>query len=245
MDPSHYHEYSTIYDYFSDDKLFPPLKNFIVDVVAPNLKPHAHVADIGGGTGLFSSMLLEHSPTTQLTIIEPSTPMLAIAKKRLGNRVRYCHATIEEALPTLHTQDAFIFQRSLYAIYKNESHCKKLFYELNRKLAMGGSIFISDFKHKYNPEEMKKYLLAFFDTSEQERINFLSKWPILLEALLNFNAGVDCGRFHLFTEHELDSILRFSCFKNTYTSGESQYAYKKIAGCYKPFWLHQLLHATI
>jgi SAM-dependent methyltransferase len=241
MDPSQYDDYSTVFDYFSDPKLFPSLTTFMLNVVLPNIKEHAAVTDIGGGTGIFSAMLLERMPSIQLTIIEPSAPMLAIAKNRLGERARYYQAAIDEVLPSLDSQDAFIFQRSLYAIYNNQAYCRKLFYRLNQKLRQGGGIFISDFDSKYDVDDMKEYILNTLRSSEPEFNEASPKWQIMLNAMNQFNMGVDSGRFHLITELELDDLLGSADFKKTYTSKEGQYAFQKVSTGYGPYWLHQLM----
>jgi ubiquinone/menaquinone biosynthesis C-methylase UbiE len=209
---------AAVFDYFS--RFFPLHKKFIVELVAPRLPLNASVTDVGAGTGLFDLELLEHAPSIHLSLIDPSPDMMPIAQQRLRNRVQYYPCTIEQTLPILPQQDAFIFQRSLYAIYKNETHCKKLFAALNKKTNIYGHIFILDFPRKVNLQEIWDYLTSL-------HADFLPQWRAFELACEQFNQGVDSGIFHLFTSKELDNLLKSAGFIKLLETADFCHIYSK------------------
>lgn len=66
-----------------DDYYFLPL-----NVLDPNLKA-PKILDIGSGTGLFSSIVLEKYPDASFTLIDLSDQMLSIAKKRFKDNPNF------------------------------------------------------------------------------------------------------------------------------------------------------------
>ena len=227
MEPCHYKEYSTILDSMLNNNFFPILTRFVTEIVRPNLKADARVTDIGAGTGFFCSALLEYFPNLQLTLVEPSRDMMEIAKNRLGDRVSYLEMTIDSAISSLSQQDAFIFQRSLYVIYKDEAHCLSLFEKLHDKLNPSGIIFIQDLSSKYNFEEYQSYLLEECAKTPEQRKELMSQFSVIEKILKTFNQQVDAGKFHLFTKKELEALMATAGFKPLVSSIEDCYAFQR------------------
>lgn len=215
MQPEDYAEYSKIFDYFSDTDIFPTLKDF-VDIVVHSLFPGASVTDIGAGTGIFSKQIHDRLPGIKLSVIEPSQYMMPIARSRLSSDVTFYEELSDTAVPKLGPQDAFIFQRSLYAIYQNREHCEDLFRQLYKKLNPGGFIYIHEFTHKFDLDDMKNYIMQFKQHTPEEYQAFMDKWPTLEASCQRFNDGIDNGDFHLFYPGELDEIAEQAGLSKVY-----------------------------
>lgn len=239
MRPDQYKKYSKVFDYFSNPEFFPALKDFI-QTIKRFLPAGAVVTDVGGGTGLYDQMLLEQVPGINLSVIEPAQEMMAIAQQRLGPQIHYYPHLLDQVLPTLPMQDAFIFQRSLYAIYKNRTHCEKLFLQLNQRLASNGFVFVYEFKEKINLQDMKRYLEGLHEPSMQGRFEWLEKMEIFEVAVKLFNEGIDNGEFHIFTADELDSLFGFAGFVKVY-QGRFDYVYQKKKERRGSYWLYKAM----
>jgi len=251
MSPEQYEQYAAVFDLFSDPAYHPSLQDFI-KIIATYLRRQDRVTDVGCGTGLYDEMLIDLMPKLRLTVIEPSAHMLPLAKKRLGRAVCYKACLFEQALTSLPPQNAFIFQRSLYAIYNNDAHCKKLLVDVNRKLLDGGYIFLYDFKDKFGKldkeAEIERFVYAKKDWQLNEYLSFVLKLKVLEQAREAFDDGLSNGEFYVFENEEaLDALFKFAGFtKVLYVDhGNAFYAiYKKTQNRSLPLWWYKLLNYT-
>ena len=81
-----FNENANRYD-FQRSKLIPCFDDFY-SIAASLMNTHSStptVLDIGSGTGLFSSLILEKYPDAHITLIDISEKMMDIAKKRFSN----------------------------------------------------------------------------------------------------------------------------------------------------------------
>ncbi len=220
-----YRYYAGIFDRFSDERLFPQNLEFILKVVG-RLERGDKVADVGGGTGYFTSKLLTLFPFVELTFIEPSPEMMALAKGRLPEATRFLERKLDDVLEELEPMDVFIFQRSLYCFYSRLDDYRALAARLFEKTAPGGRVAIYEFDSKYDLEGVRVYLMAkrsSFDLNERE---FEESLRLFLEVLGEFNRSVDDGSFTLFRPGEIESVFNGAGFA-TLSQGDSSYFFKK------------------
>lgn len=239
MKPNQYTEYAKVFDYFSDPAMFPLLEQFI-DIVAFYLPPNSKVVDVGAGTGLYGELLLQRASRTQLTILEPSPDMMVFAQKRLADRAQYCTKAITAALPELSAQDAFIFQRSLYAIYESEAQCQKLLEDINKKLLPGGYVFIFETDQKMDLEGLKNLVAGFKENSVSAKAEFLANWQVIEGMVTEVNEAMDAGKLHIFTAPELDKLLKRAGFSKVLVR-DFTYVYRKEVEWRGFRWLLKLL----
>ena len=72
-----------------------------VEVLAALAPAHAHVLDLGGGTGALSSAILDGLPGARVTVLDVDAEMLAEARRRLagfGDRVSFQQASFLDPL---------------------------------------------------------------------------------------------------------------------------------------------------
>ena len=90
--PNHFDSIADVFDriwYFSDD-----YKAFVIEHIFHDLQLNSNdvLADIGGGTGSFTSRLKARASLAKAYCIEPSAPMCAEAAKRSDIRALCCDA---------------------------------------------------------------------------------------------------------------------------------------------------------
>lgn len=217
MKPEHYREFAEFFDFFSNPWLYPQNQEF-VDRLSDTLPKKGSVVDVGGGTGAYTEELLSMRPDLIMTFIEPSSEMMGIARERLDAPHVLLPTTLEEALPGLAPHDAFIFSRSLYALYGDRERYRELFPQLGAKLRPRGYLCIWEFNQKYDIDAQRIYLEANMSDSPEDLRLFHERWPLLRQTLEIFNDGVDSGLFTLFGEGELDDILRNAGFVEEYSA---------------------------
>ncbi|MDE1162960.1 MAG: methyltransferase domain-containing protein [Acidobacteriaceae bacterium] len=96
-------------------KLIPGYERFYAAALALVPGEALTIVDLGAGSGLFSAMLYAAFPNAELYLVDFSTNMLELAKKRLGEspRVHYVLADYStEALPT--DADAIVSALSIH-----------------------------------------------------------------------------------------------------------------------------------
>lgn len=228
MKPYHYTECSTVFDFLSSPDFFPVLPWFMTELVCPHLAPNASVTDVGGGTGQFTDVMLNHLPDLKVNLVEPSPEMMQIAKKRLQNRVTFYELMIDAVFDKINKQDAFIFQRSLYAIYTNEAYFKSLLKKCHENLNPHGKIFIQNINEKYDTASFKAYLLEECAKTPEHRQEINDKFQIYEKSLITFNELVDSGEFHLFAPGELENDMTEAGFKLIASAKYDCYAFEKM-----------------
>lgn len=65
---------------------FDDFYNTVIDIINFNKDNNIKILDLGAGTGLLASLILEKFPKADLTLMDISEKMLNIAKERLSNR---------------------------------------------------------------------------------------------------------------------------------------------------------------
>lgn len=204
MRPEDYDEYAGVIDWFSHPALYPTGQRFI-ELVADHLPSKARVADVGGGTGAFADDLLLLRRDLHLSILEPSEAMAAIAAERLEGRADISVITLDDALPTLPQQDAFLFIRSLYAMRPNLESYTPFLRGLISHLTPGGLVCISEVTTPGDPSEQVEFLRDNLSAEDPER--FERNLPVLIRAMERFNEGVNSGEFVRFEPDTLDAVM--------------------------------------
>lgn len=192
---------SRVIDIFSSEEYSPIMHQFplwMVDQLDErDLEPEV-IVDLGCGTGLLSTKLVEWYPDAALTLVDNNAAMLARAEKRLGEnpRVSIVDATAGEALQSLEpgTVEMMIFCRSWYALPEPD----KLAARAVEVLAPDGLIFLFYFTQT---PDLEKYD-EFYKDLEPIR------WPICREIMVDFDEGITDGRYRLYSEAEIAAQWR-------------------------------------
>jgi hypothetical protein len=138
--------------------------------------------------------------------------MMRIAQACLPKKTKYHKIFFDEAIDLLDYQDAFIFQRSLYAFYDNLAEYRNLAKKVYSKLNKRGFVFVYEILSKYDIPVMKEYIYSKVIGSDKEKV-FNANWKIFEKVLLNFNTNVDSGRFIIFSRNNLIDIFNSAGFK--------------------------------
>lgn len=103
--------------------------------------PSPRILDVGAGTGLFASLVLQKYPDARMTLIDFSEKMLNGARQRFGQapHVQYIVADYS-TYPFTETYDVIISSLSIHHLPHQEK--RKLFATLYRALRPGG-IFVN------------------------------------------------------------------------------------------------------
>lgn len=187
---------SRVFDVFSSEEYTPILHQFqpwMVDQLDErDLEPESFV-DVGCGTGLLSSRLVEWYPDATLTLVDDNPAMLEVARGRLGEipGVSIVEATARDALENLEPESvgALIFCRSWYAL----PDPAKLAARAVDVLAPEGLVFLFDFTRAPDLEQLD----AFYAELEPER------WPLCRAIMVDFQEGIAEGRYRLYSQAEL------------------------------------------
>ena len=102
---------------------------------------HIRVLDLGAGTGILSHMIAEAFPNARITLVDISSEMLKIARKRLGEgkRIRYMQADISLlAMPG--EFDVVVSALAIHHLKDDEKHV--LYGEVYKALGAGG-VFVN------------------------------------------------------------------------------------------------------
>lgn len=102
-------------------------------------RQQADILDLGAGTGLLSQAVLRSLPQARLTLLDGDPDMLAVARRRLGDRAGYLIADIAGPLP----DGPFDAVVSALAIHHLDDHTKRnLFRSILTRLHPGG-VFVN------------------------------------------------------------------------------------------------------
>jgi ubiquinone/menaquinone biosynthesis C-methylase UbiE len=187
---------SRIFDVFSSEEYTPILHQFypwMVDQLDDrDLEPEV-IVDVGCGTALLSSRIVEWYPDATLTLVDDNPAMLGVARDRLGEApgVSIIEATAREALESLApgSVEMLIFCRSWYALPDPDELAARAV----EVLAPDGLVFLFDFTQ---PPDLEK-LDAFYRDLEPER------WPLCRAVMVDFNEGIAEGRYRLYSRAEI------------------------------------------
>lgn len=138
---------ASIYDAVAGIASFNQINKSQLAFIA-NLSTQASCLIIGGGTGYFLQKLLEINTTIQVTYIEASAKMLALAQKRIERnipdaaaRVTFVCMRVENA--PLNSYDVIVCNYFLDLF--DEVHVNKLVSALKKQLNPQGLLYITDF----------------------------------------------------------------------------------------------------
>jgi tRNA (cmo5U34)-methyltransferase len=136
---------------------------------------------LGGGTGKLLKKLLEQRPQSEVTYIEASSKMIAIAKKTTDNdsRVIFIHGT-QDSIPPGLIVDVVITPFFL-DLFSDQS-LKKIVLQLKSSLRAGGIWIATDFttSNKF-PHQMLRWLMyRFFRFTTNIESTRLPAWQDLL-----------------------------------------------------------------
>ena len=213
MKPDQYEHYSFVFDFFTTLAPAGPAAR-LLSALADLLSESARVVDVGGGTGLVISRLLDDRPDLQVTLLEPAAPMMRIAQRRLASPPhRLLPVTVEEWLdmsPSEAGPQAVLFSRALYAMYGTLTPYHTLFARISERLPAGGVVAIYELERCYDiPAQEAFYRAQVAGDPMTERL-FQKLWPAMERALGDFNAGVTSGTFTLFTLDDLCHLAEAS-----------------------------------
>lgn len=215
MKPEHYERSAAAYDFFNQSKLKSPRIRTFVEHVARLLPPGAEVCDAGGGTGIHAGYLLDLRPDVIITLVEPAGNMLAIARQRLGGRVRFVPDTIQDALPRIREQDAIIFIRSLYALADTPGDYEHLFRRISAGLKDNGLLCIYDIHPPVDVDAARAwYAAACAELGLREE--FDRHWAAFAEYLREFNRLLQANRVGILDHRQRDTLLLELDFRKIY-----------------------------
>ncbi len=224
MNPDDYQQYALSIDFFSDPLFNEGLSRYI-SLITGSLLPASKICDVGGGTGYLLNLILKQRQDLVATLVEPSNPMFYRAESSLASsQVKLINATLQDALPRLEHQDAFLFCRSLYAFSGNINDYNSLFSQLTDKLSVFGQLFIYEISGFYDISLQKKILEKKLSHKKQK---FKEHWPVLELALRRFNEGVENGEFTLFSRDKIEKIAHEAGFDLLYYSHPDLYCFRK------------------
>ncbi|WLR49650.1 class I SAM-dependent methyltransferase [Bacillus tianshenii] len=99
------------------------------------------ILDLGAGTGLLSSMLLEKYPDGEFTLVDLSEEMLQVAKKRFTEKSNVTYVTADYTnYPFEGPYDAVVSSLSIHHLSAQQK--EKLYQTINKLLKPGG-IFVN------------------------------------------------------------------------------------------------------
>jgi len=187
---------SRVFDVFSSEAYAPILHQFypwMVDQLDErDLEPEV-IVDVGCGTALLSSRLVEWYPDAMLTLVDDNPAMLSVARNRLGGEpdVSIVEAGARDALENLTpaSVEMLIFCRSWYALPEPA----KLAACAVEVLAPDGLVFLFDFTRAPDLRQLD----AFYAELEPER------WPLCREVMVDFCEGIGEGRYRLYSQEEI------------------------------------------
>jgi tRNA (cmo5U34)-methyltransferase len=125
-------------------KLIPCFNDFyeIATSLVQTDNPSPQILDLGAGTGLFSSFILDRRPDANLTLIDLSEGMLAIAKQRFGaekHNITYITADYSQ----FDYQDSYDCIVSSLSIHHLEDQEKHELYKRIFMLLKPGGVFVN------------------------------------------------------------------------------------------------------
>lgn len=215
MRPDQYTDFAGVFDILCQQgRLLSPGYAFVRSVL-DFLGETDRLADLGGGTGLLSEHLLFWRPNLRITFVEPSEHMMPIARKRLGEQVEHfvpqCYQ--HGALPA-RPFDALLSVRSLYVMEEDSSSYPALFARMADDLRPGGHLFLMDLREKFSADisETRKNLHEHLVPEHASTEEFKRIMEIFVWSREEFNRNVDDGRYHLFSQSDLDEMTAASGF---------------------------------
>lgn len=128
-------------------KLIPCFDDFYSTIVAAiPAKEHIKVLDVGAGTGLLSSFILERFPNAEVILIDISVDMLAKAKERFRNQNKINYIQADYATYSFSDQyDIIVSSLSIHHLEHEEK--KKLYGNLFKALSPSGLFINGDQFH--------------------------------------------------------------------------------------------------
>ena len=202
-----YDDYSPVFDLFSDRRLYPHLWQFIETVSVYIGRDSVRLADIGGGTGLFTAYLLNHCPGLEVSFVEPTPAMLAQAKSRELPRTVFIEQGIAEALPTLEPHDWFMLQRSLYALCENHQELARLLRKLFDLTRPGGGVFVFELIDRFDIAAHREYLEGKHTLLNMPENDFNKAVEVFMSVMAQFNQDIASGIYCKLSRDEI--ILLF------------------------------------
>jgi len=119
----------------------------------------ARVLDVGCGTGAFLEALAREAPTVRMTGVDPSTSMLAVARRRLGQGpVLACAAAERLPLPDA-SQDLVVSTNAFHYFREPE----RALGEMRRVLDPAGRLVVTDWCDDYLACKVCDLWLRLFD----------------------------------------------------------------------------------
>lgn len=103
--------------------------------------PEGPIVDIAGGTGDIAALLLKRFSDRPITVLDPSSNMLAVAKERLGETCSYLEAQAED----WPAESNSVAGATLSFGLRNFTQPTQAFTEIGRVLKPGGRLHILEF----------------------------------------------------------------------------------------------------
>jgi SAM-dependent methyltransferase len=182
MRPEAYKAYHKYFDDVSQSDSLTKFTELIIEHAPPNVNA---VADIGCGTGKFTAMVQARLPG-RFNMVDPSDEMMYYAYSRMDPHRTTYHPTGFFNCK-LKPQDVIIFQRSLYCL----GDLDKVAARVRDFAAPGALIAIMEIGVKLSLDAYK------------EQFGDKPYWSILLEAMLEYNNGIDSGIYKAIQPEDL------------------------------------------
>jgi ubiquinone/menaquinone biosynthesis C-methylase UbiE len=213
--PEQYASYAFVFDAFTRIGNSTGLDALYSEFEAA-LPEGGSLIEAGGGTGLLTASLLERRPDVRVTFIEPSPKMMVQARSRLKEGPHtLLEMTLDDALPQIAPHNAALFSRVLYALYGDFDSFLEFFERVRDKIVEGGVVGIFELTQKYDIAAQKEWYSRAGEAPFSSPPLFRKLWPIMERVLMDFNDGVDAGEFHLFSLHELETLLDRTGFETS------------------------------
>lgn len=138
-----------------------------------SVKEGSKILDVGTGTGILISYLLEKSPK-KITAVDIADNMIAVAKSKYKDK--HVEFVAEDIMKYNEQGYDYIF---LYSVYPHFSDKETLFYHLSELMNVGGKLIIahSESKEKINEvHKGSKHVCNDMLPSGEETANVMSKY---------------------------------------------------------------------
>jgi hypothetical protein len=165
------------------------------------------VTKVDGGTGLFTADLPERVPWIELTVAEPSPPMMEAAAAGQALGANLVHEPLDgELRGGLAEQRLFLFQRSLNSLHGGLSPYRARARSAERTVP-GGHSAIYGMPGPYDKELDWAEDSASHQTMEVTEEVLLGPWPVIEAALREFKSPILEGGYALFDRALLDDVF--------------------------------------
>jgi tRNA (cmo5U34)-methyltransferase len=193
--------------------LIPCYEQFygIITELAHSNLPKPTIADLGAGTGLLSSLLLQKFPAASFTLIDISGNMLDIARQRFVNQNQFQYFEADYATFDFPgTYDMVVSSLSIHHLDDKEKWAlyKKIFIMLKP----GGLFINGDLIRGVNPETNQMYLDQWLDKIEKSSLDQAEKEAAYYRMTFDKPATVPENLYNMRKAGFVDVDIFYKCY---------------------------------